>query len=191
MCTLHLLTCKTNAVSHLSSKLMLYGDINFFVNLDFPLIRAKCISHNRIYKDKNAEGSLFLGNWSQQHVVLQTHLLSHFILSIIPLKSKDMTFFTAMGSGPPTPFSSEHKVLQVAQRVLRVRLSSLQVQNECSPATLSAWLSSLGTRYVFCVLGDDDRCQGAYCCKSCGSTQVHPQVRDRGLHKLGRDGLLL
>lgn len=82
----------------------------FYVNLSFPLLTANCIPHNRIYKDKNAEGSLSLGIWSQSHVVLQTHLRSHFIFLIIPQKQRHDPF-SQQWELVPLPFSSESKVL--------------------------------------------------------------------------------
>ena len=144
---------------------MLYGNINFSVNLDFPLIRAKCISHNRIYKDKKCIRILILGNLEPEACGCPNSSPFSFHPLNNPSKAKTRPFSHGI-YGPPTSFSSESKVLQLAKRVLRVRLSSIQVQRECSPAILSARSSLLGVRCVCWAFEGDGRCQGACSCKS-------------------------
>lgn len=76
---------------------MPYGNRFLLAELGFPLLGAQCVPHNWIYKEENVEGPLLLVLWNLRSVVLQTHLVSHFVLSVT-LKSKGTTHFHRGGS---------------------------------------------------------------------------------------------
>lgn len=87
-----------------------------------------------------------------------------FQLSIIPQEQTQDPIFPKVGSGAPTLFSHESKVLQLAKRVFQAR-PTCHAQTECTPATplcgLVHWRPG-----VFQVPASGGKCQRGCYCKS-------------------------